>query len=414
VGQEGRLIADPATPLEHFPPTLGAARARIAAVRPSDYARSRNALDGAVTRLSPYVTHGLVGLPEVLAGVVARHRVDVQHKFVQELGWREYFRHAWSHRGDGILESLHEGPLPERAYARDLPRDVREARTGVPVVDASVRALYATGYLHNHARMWVASYVVHLRKVHWRAGADWMLAHLLDGDLASNHLSWQWVAGTASRKPYLFNAENVARYAPAEWRSEGTVVDTTYEALDAIARDPRPVPCTPRGEGVEEPALHAAPVDPGATAPRAADVAGRDVWLVHPWALGEPPAGLPEGCLHVGWWPVEHHAAWPWSATRWAFAGTRMAAIAPVRWHGDGASLGRALAGARSVTTWAEPHVSALLPRVVVQREPVRLFAEVERPCASFSAWWGRCTGGVRRVEQLPGLAAVLATRGTP
>ena len=411
VGEEGRLIPAPVAPLEHFPPTLGAARARIDAVRPSDYARSRNALDGAVTRLSPYVTHGFVGLPEVLAGVAARHRVDVQHKFVQELGWREYFRHVWSHHGDGILESMHEGPLPGRAYARELPDDVRRARTGVPVVDRAVRTLYATGYLHNHARMWVASYVVHLRKVHWRAGADWMVAHLLDGDLASNHLSWQWVAGTVSRKPYLFNAENVARYASAEWRSEGTVVDTSYEALDAIARDPRPVPCVPRGDGVDEPARHAAPIDPEGTAPRAADVAGRDVWLVHPWALGEPPVDLPEGCMRVGWWPAEHPAAWPWSEARWAFVGARMAAIAPVRWHGDGASLGRALAGARSVATWGDPHVSGLLPRVVVPREPVRLFAEVDRPCASFSAWWGRCTRGARRVEQLPGLAEALATR---
>jgi hypothetical protein len=55
--------------------------------------------------------------------------------------------------------------------------------------------------------------------------------------------------------------------------------------------------------------------------------------------------------------------------------------------------------------------VSGLLPRVVVPREPVRLFAEVDRPCASFSAWWGRCTRGARRVEQLPGLAEALATR---
>ena len=79
--------------------------------------------------------------------------------------------------------------------------------------DAWVAELKHTGYLHNHARMWLASYVVHLRKVHWRAGADWLYAHLLDGDLASNHLSWQWVAGTGSHKPYLFNAENVARIA---------------------------------------------------------------------------------------------------------------------------------------------------------------------------------------------------------
>jgi len=75
--------------------------------------------------------------------------------------------------------------------------------------------------------MWLASYVVHMRKVHWRTGADWLHGHLLDGDLASNHLSWQWVAGTGSSKLYIFNADNVARYAPASWHSPGTVIDTS-------------------------------------------------------------------------------------------------------------------------------------------------------------------------------------------
>jgi deoxyribodipyrimidine photo-lyase len=395
------------TPLEIFPPTLGAARARIAAVRPSDYARSRNALDGAVTRLSPYITHGFVSLPEVLAGVAARHRLDVQHKFVFELGWREYFHHVWRHRGEDILHSLHAGPLPESAYACEMPADLREARTGLPVIDQAVRALYATGYLHNHARMWLASYVVHLRKIYWRAGADWMIAHLLDGDLASNHLSWQWVAGTGSHKPYLFNAENVARYAPVDWHSAGSVIDTSYAALEAIARGPRPVPVRPQAEGVEEPRLSAQP--PVTAMPEAAAVAGRDVWLVHPWALGEPPAELPAGCLRVGWWPAGHHAAWPWSAARWAFVGARMAALAPLQWHGSREQLAQALAAARSVRTLADEHVAALLPPVVQQHASPRLFAAVERPCASFSTWWNRATRGLRQLSELPGLAAVSA-----
>ena len=397
------------TPSEHFPPTRAEALARIAAVRPADYARSRNAIEGAVTRLSPYITHGIVSLPEVLAGVAAGHRLDVQHKFVFELGWREYFHHVWQHRGKDILRSLHEGPLPDSAYAPELPADIRQARTGVPVIDQAVRALYATGYVHNHHRMWLASYVVHLRKVHWRAGADWLVAHLLDGDLASNHLSWQWVAGTGSRKPYLFNAENVARYAPAAWHSAGSALDTSYEALDTVARSPRPVRAAPHGEGVEEPALGSTPQGAATTLPRAADVAGCDVWLVHPWALGEPPADLPAGCLRVGWWPAEHHAAWPWSAARWAFVGARMAAIAPLCWHGSRHDLAQALGSARSAQTLADPHVAALLPSQVVQRAPLRLFTEVERPCASFSTWWTRSTRGVKRLADLPGLAALVA-----
>ena len=197
--------------LEYFMPSRQAALARIGAVHPGDYARSRNALQGAVTGLSPYITHGFISLPEVLAGVTAEHALDAQHKFVYELGWREYFRHVWQFRGADIFDSLHEGLLPQACYAGLLPSDIREGATGVPVIDMAVRTLYETGYLHNHARMWLASYVVHIRKVHWRVAADWLYAHLLDGDLASNHLSWQWVAGTGSSKPYLLKLINFGR-----------------------------------------------------------------------------------------------------------------------------------------------------------------------------------------------------------
>lgn len=393
------------TPLDRHPPTLDAALERLAAVRPADYARSRNAIEGAVTRLSPYITHGFVSLPEVLAAVSARHRLDVQHKFVFELGWREYFHHVWQHRGERILQPLHEGPLPERAYTQDMPADIRQARSGVPVIDRAVRTLYATGYLHNHARMWLASYVVHLRKVHWRAGADWMLAHLLDGDLASNHLSWQWVAGTGSHKPYLFNADNVARHAPLAWHSAGSVLDTSYDALEAIARSGPPVPVRPLDDGVDEPPLCSLP--PWSTTPVAGDVAGRDVWLVHPWALGDPPADLPPDVLCVGWWPTEHHAAWPWSAARWKFVGTRMSAISTLQWTGSRVELTQALAAARSVQTMADGHVAALLPPMVKSRAPRRLFGELEHPCASFSSWWSRATRCIGALSDLPGLRAL-------
>ena len=184
-----------------FSPTLSEAHARIAAVRPGDYARTRNSLDGAVTGLSRYIANGFVDLVDVASGVAAKHGLDPQHRFMFELGWRGFFRHVWESRGDTIFESIHAGPLPDDAYFSELPADIREGRTGVPVIDASVRMLYDTGYLHNHARMWLASYVIHLRRVHWRAGADWLYAHLLDGDLASNHLSWQWVAGPSAASP---------------------------------------------------------------------------------------------------------------------------------------------------------------------------------------------------------------------
>ncbi len=375
--------------LDHFAPTLAEAHARIAAVRPSDYARSRNRLDGAVTGLSPYITHGFVDLPEVAAGVAAGHRLEPQHRFMFELGWREFFQHVWQQHGDAIFTSMRAGTLPDAAYARVLPADVREARTGLPVIDTAVRTLYATGYLHNHVRMWLASYLVHLRRVHWRTGADWLYAHLLDGDLASNHLSWQWVAGTFSHKPYLFNADNVARYAPAPWHSPGSAIDTSYEALDAIARG-GPLPqVRPHGDPVTEPALRRGPPAWMRAVPASATaVAGRDVWLVHPWALHAPPADLPVEALRLSICPAEFHATWVWSDARWAFVGARMGELAALCWHDSAASIDTALRGARSVRCVDDAHLDARLRAPCRQSPPRRLFAEIERPCTSFSQWW--------------------------
>ena len=390
-----------------FPPTREAAFARAAAVRPHDYARSRNALQGSVSRLSPYITHGLISAPEVLAAVNDLHSLGVQHKWVFELGWRAYFRHVWQHRSAGILESLHDGPLPQACYAKQLPADIRGAVTGVPVIDMAVRALYATGYLHNHARMWLASYVVHVRKVHWRVGADWLYGHLLDGDLASNHLSWQWVAGTGSRKPYLFNADNVARFAPAEWHSKGSVIDQSYEALDQLARNP--TVCEHQGvqaphaepPRTEPPVLKEPPSKFGWTAPDSLAVAGRDVWLVHPWNLGELPAYLPADAAVVGVLLNEFHQVWPWSERRWTFVLSRMAEMVTLRWQGDAAAMATALRGARSVSSVDEPHLSPWLAGFATCEAAPALFPVVERRCDAFSQWWPRASRGMDSAAQL-------------
>ena len=409
---------------EQHPPHRRAALARLAQVRPAAYAGTRNHLDGAVTGLSPYITHGLVNLSEVLAGVLERGPLEVQHKLVFELGWREFFRHAWGHLGEGILSSLHPGPRPDDAYARELPADIRQARTGVPVVDEAVRTLYTTGTLHNHARMWLASYVVHVRHVHWRAGADWMVAHLLDGDLATNHLSWQWVAGTGSHKPYLFNAENVARYAPPHWHSPGTVVDQSYEALDRLARDGRGQPAGRTGHGghamwagpgpavsaltpegsVEPPLLHSPPADLGLTTPAAADpeaLKGRHVWLVHPWALRPAPSDLPEDTVVIGVYLRDHHQAWPWPEARWRWVDAALADVASRRWWAGAAELQHALQGAASVRSVDDPHLPPWLPRLAQCAPAPRLFPPVERPCRSFSPGWPRAPRGRRQAQEL-------------
>ncbi len=390
-----------------FAPTLAAARARIANVQPEAYARTHNALGGAVSGLSPYITHGYVSLAQVLAGVAARHDLGMRHKFIYELGWRAYFRHVWQHRGADIVRSLHQGPLPDEAYARELPADIREGCTGVPVVDQAVRALYATGMLHNHARMWLASYIVHVRKLHWRIAADWLYGHLLDGDLASNHLSWQWVAGTASSKPYLFNADNVARYAPASWHSPGSVIDTSYETLDRIARESLPQrPCgreaTLASRPQIEPGLGTQPPEAlGLTAPDARAVAGRDVWLVHPWSLGELPAALPADTVVVGIFVADFHHAWPWSERRWHFAGSRMAELAAHRWYGDATAIRDAWKAAHTVRSIHDPHLAPWLARWARCEAAPALFPEIDRRCDSFSQWWARASHGLESAADL-------------
>jgi deoxyribodipyrimidine photo-lyase len=382
----------------NFEPTPAAAQARLAAVRPAAYARSRNALDGAVTGLSPYISHGFLSLRQVLTALHAREPLEVQHKLVYELGWRAYFRHVWQHRGTGILQSLHPGLLPDAAYARSLPDDVLQGQTGLPVIDQAVRQLYQTGWLHNHARMWLASYLVHGRKLHWRTGADWLYAHLLDGDLASNHLSWQWVAGTGSSKPYLFNADNVARYAPPDWHNPGTVIDTAYETLDLHARQPRPWPVSSHRPAppLAVPALHSAPLDDGWGQPDAAQVAGRDVWLVHPWSLGALPDTLPPDTLVLGVALADFHCQWPWSAARWHFVAQGMAALTPLRWYADAAQLNPVLQQARRVRMLHEPHAALIpLPAVTWEHAPA-LFPVLAQRFDSFSSWWRQATRGLK------------------
>jgi len=381
-----------------FLPTLEAVHARLDAVDSAAYARSRNHIDGAVTRLSPYLTHGLLTLPEAYRTIHARTPLEPQGKLVFEFGWRAYHHHVWAHLGERIHRDLHPGLLDASAYAAELPEDVRQAATGIPAIDEAVRTLYATGYLHNHARMWLASYLVHIRKVHWHAGASWMIAHLLDGDLASNHLSWQWVAGTGSTKPYLFNADNVARYAPAHWHSPGTVIDTSYEALDAVARSPKrllpraPSRLNPVAPTDEPAVLTAPPASLGFTSPNADAVAGKDVWLVHAWSLGQRPAGVPQNAVCIAIAIAEFHQTNPWSALRWHFVGQRMAQMASARWFADGRAICSALALARSVHVVDDLHLGkfpaqlSALPHHI-HPKPL-LFEPVARLCASFSAWW--------------------------
>lgn len=217
-----------------------AAQVKLAAIQPDRYAFSRNFLSGAVTRLSPYLRHGVLTLHQVKVHgfQLVRDRLHAA-KFVTELGWRDYWQRLYAVLGNGIWqdrEALKTG-FPVGAYHPELPADIEQGRTGLACMDAFVVELKETGYLHNHARMWFAAYLVHWRRVAWQAGARFFLSHLLDGDPASNNLSWQWVASTFSHKPYFFNRENLEKYTEGVYCRSCSMrgrcdFEGSYEALE--------------------------------------------------------------------------------------------------------------------------------------------------------------------------------------
>lgn len=197
------------------PGGLAAAQEHLAQIDPQRYAQTRNHLTGAVTGLSPYIRHGVLSLAQVRDAVLARvTKANDGEKLLNELAWRDYWQRVYAAIGDGVWydREPYKTGYPASAYAKQLPDDIRAGQTGLACIDGFVAELDATGYLHNHARMWLAAYVVHWRRVRWQAGARWFLQHLLDGDPASNNLSWQWIASTFSHKAYFFNRENVQRY----------------------------------------------------------------------------------------------------------------------------------------------------------------------------------------------------------
>ena len=221
-----------------------AAERQLNAMDAKRYGRSRNHLNGSVTRLSPYIRHGTLTLAEVRDAVFSQLKQtnqgrDEGGKLINELGWRDFWQRMWLDLGDRIHDDQeeHKTGFAVAEYQQELPPDIREGRTQLACMDAFRNELVTHGWLHNHARMWMAAYLVHWRRVHWRAGADWFLEHLLDGDPASNHLSWQWVASCFSHKPYFFNRQNLERYSNGRYcqdcpSNESCPFDLSYDQLE--------------------------------------------------------------------------------------------------------------------------------------------------------------------------------------
>jgi deoxyribodipyrimidine photo-lyase len=217
------------------------------------------------------------------------------------------------------------------------------------------------------------------------------------------------VAGTGSQKPYLFNADNVARNAPEAWHSPGTVVDGSYDAMDRRAR----AACAAAGpgpawlQGVAEPVCLAEPPSElgfVAAAPAlqalAERLAGREVWLVHPWSLRAPAPDAADAVI-LGVCVAEQHAAWPWPAARWRWVAAAMDEVAPQRVFAAAGMLASLLAGAARVRSVDDPHVNRWLHPLARLDPAPALFPPVTRRCDSFTQWWRRATEGRYRASEL-------------
>lgn len=274
--------------LEYFPPTRTEALIRLRNFLPHagrDYATRRNFDLGAgqhsgVSVLSPYVKTRLLTEEDILTAVLGRFSLNSAEKYVQEVFWRTYWK-GWLELRPGVwadYQSERTRAWNEVQTQSGLRRDWEAAclgQTGIDCFDHWAQELAQTGYLHNHARMWFASIWVFTLRLPWALGADFFLRHLLDGDPASNTLSWRWVAGIQTEgKTYLARASNIRKFTEDRFDPAGLA-----EHARALPPQPRP---TPRPL--------AAPVQPDPTL--------RSGLLMHPDDLAPLPAKLPDYAAH--------------------------------------------------------------------------------------------------------------------
>ncbi len=236
-----------------FPRTRAAARVQLEDFLPraAAYAARRNYVEsghGNVSRLSPAVRTRLLLERELVSAVRTRHGNGGAEKFEQEVAWRRYWK-GWLERRPRVW-SLYREDLAEMSLG-GRAEEVAEGRSGVAIMDHFARELLETGYLHNHARMWWASFWIHVERLPWQLGAGWFLRHLLDGDAASNTLSWRWVAGMhTAGKTYLVRRPNLERYLAPE------LMEANRAGLGRL-KSSTPAECRP--EALEPPL----PMEPG-------------------------------------------------------------------------------------------------------------------------------------------------------
>lgn len=244
----------------------------ISQIDAAEYGQRRNYLGGS-TNLSEYITRGVISLPRVRDLLLKSNSPEAASTLLKELAWREYWQQVWQIRGDDIFSYFRPLPVEPRA---GIPEAVLKAQTGIVALDKSIEQLQATGYIHNHERLWLAGLICNIAKCDWRLGAQWMHEQLIDGDYASNHLSWQWVAGSYTGKPYLPQQDNINSYTGTVQKN--TYLDTSYEIITDM-----PIPEQLQSVCLELP-RHVGML-PGSTVSIADLAVENEILLYSPWTL---------------------------------------------------------------------------------------------------------------------------------
>ena len=224
----------------------------------NNYSEGRNhPAQDSTTRLSPHLHFGELSPRELWheARQLAAREPGLQDqtdKLLSELGWREFSHHLMYH-----FPTLPEQPFKNKFSEfpwQGSPETLsawQRGQTGYPLVDAGMRELWQTGYMHNRVRMIVASFLTKHLLIHWRAGARWFWDTLLDADLANNSSGWQWVAGSgADASPYfrIFNpiiqgekfdkeGEYIRRWVPELTDLPDRYLNRPWEAPDMVLQE---------------------------------------------------------------------------------------------------------------------------------------------------------------------------------
>ena len=201
----------------------------------SRYKEERNNPDRDGCRmLSPYLRFGVLHPRQLLAEL----RPDPNHDhYRSELGWREFYADVLHHQPRTTWENLqlkmNAMPVDTDARAKQRFAAWCEGKTGYPIVDAGMRQMLATGWMHNRVRMIVASFLVKDLHLPWQWGAKFFMQHLVDGDIASNNHGWQWTAGTGTDAAPYFRIFNPAMQAE-KFDPNGTYVRTWLPELASV------------------------------------------------------------------------------------------------------------------------------------------------------------------------------------